>query len=72
VIGVRARLTLVAWCAVYPMVTALLGLFEPWLFGMPLWVKTFPVSLVMVPSMVYVVMPLAHSWIKADIVDPSV
>jgi antibiotic biosynthesis monooxygenase (ABM) superfamily enzyme len=50
------------------MVTAMLTLAEPWLDRLPLVARTFALTAVVVPAMVFVVMPaLTHafrSWLQ--------
>jgi len=55
----RHKMALLTWGAVYPLVTLLSYALEPLLAAMPIPVKTLAVSALMVPGMVYILMPHA-------------
>ena len=59
-LGRRHRLALLTWAGVYPLLTVIALLLEPLLDGLPLPLplRTFATSAVMVPAMVYGLMPL--------------
>jgi antibiotic biosynthesis monooxygenase (ABM) superfamily enzyme len=56
------------WFGVFPVVTAMLALAEPWLDRLPLVARTFALTGVVVPAMVFVVMPALtrafRSWLQ--------
>ena len=56
--GGKHRLALLTWAGVYPLLTVIALLLEPLLDGQPLPLRTFATSAVMVPAMVYALMPL--------------
>jgi antibiotic biosynthesis monooxygenase (ABM) superfamily enzyme len=66
----RLRLTILIWAAVYPLLTALLFLAGPLLEGLPLPLRTLPATLVLVPTLTYVILPLAHrhlhDWLRGS------
>ncbi|MDJ0740429.1 MAG: hypothetical protein QNJ91_11980 [Gammaproteobacteria bacterium] len=51
------RLVLLTWIGVYPVLTLIALVLEPWLSLVPVALRTLVMSLLMVPAMVYVVMP---------------
>lgn len=53
----RHRLPLLTWIGVYPVLTALTYAAEPLLSGAPTARRTLFVSAVVVPAMVYLIMP---------------
>jgi antibiotic biosynthesis monooxygenase (ABM) superfamily enzyme len=55
----RAKLAVVNWIAVYPVITLVLWLAGPLLKGLPLYLQTLAISLVLVTLMNLAVMPLA-------------
>ncbi|MEL7527137.1 MAG: hypothetical protein AAFN16_15270 [Pseudomonadota bacterium] len=55
----RNRMALLTWAVIYPMITSLLAVLEPFLAGMPLPVRSLVLTGILVPVMVYIVMPLA-------------
>lgn len=55
----RLRTALITWLVVYPMITALLAILEPWVSGWPMPLRTLLLSALMVPLMVLWAMPLA-------------
>lgn len=70
VIPNRHKLAILTWFIVYPLITVLLFFSEPLMTGWPVPVKTFVLTLVMVPVIVYVAMPFAtrilHDWLHDD------
>lgn len=58
-IGSRVRLALVTWTGVYPVLTLIALALEPVLTGQPVMLRTLIMSALMVPVMVFVVMPTA-------------
>ncbi len=65
----RHALALLTWAAIFPLITIVLFLTEPLLQGRPLVVRTFLVTALVVPTMVYAVMPaltrIALPWLRA-------
>jgi antibiotic biosynthesis monooxygenase (ABM) superfamily enzyme len=64
----RWKLATLSWFGVFPVVTAMLALAEPWLDRLPLVARTFALTGVVVPAMVFVVMPALtrafRSWLQ--------
>ena len=56
-VPVRHRLPLLTWIGVYPVLTLTALAAEPLFGNAPVAVRTFVMSAIMVPAMVYVVMP---------------
>lgn len=57
----RAKMAVVMWVSVYPTITALLWLLWPLVEGLPLPLRTLTLSVVMVPLMVWFIVP----WVTA-------
>ena len=55
----RHKLALLTWAVVYPLITGLLVVLEPWLTGLALPLRTLLLTAILVPAMVYLAMPLA-------------
>jgi antibiotic biosynthesis monooxygenase (ABM) superfamily enzyme len=53
----RYKMTIVSWLALYPAVTIIFWLFGPWLAPLPLVLRTFLVTVVLMILMSYVLMP---------------
>ena len=53
----RWKLATLTWFGVFPVATAMLALAGPWLDSLPLVARTFAITAVLVPAMVFVVMP---------------
>ncbi len=49
------------WLAAYPVITILLAALDPVLAGAPLALRTLIVTIIMVPVMVYVAVPLVRA-----------
>lgn len=60
----RARLALLVFCFVYPLVTGLLYLILPLMHDAPLYATTAIVCPVIVVSMIYAIMPLIHTRLR--------
>jgi antibiotic biosynthesis monooxygenase (ABM) superfamily enzyme len=62
------KLAALSWFGVFPVVTAMLALAEPWLDRLPLVARTFALTVAVVPAMVFVVMPALtrafRSWLQ--------
>jgi antibiotic biosynthesis monooxygenase (ABM) superfamily enzyme len=55
----RYKLAIVTWLAVYPTITAMLAAFEPLgLLQTPMPVRTLLLTIVLVPLMVFVLVPI--------------
>ncbi|MEM1033486.1 MAG: hypothetical protein AAF928_13145 [Myxococcota bacterium] len=54
------RQALVVWLCIYPTITLLLALFGPSLAALPLPLRTFVLTAVLVPLLTYVLVPRAH------------
>ena len=53
----RYKVALVTWVAIYPALTITLGALGPALAPLPLYVRTLVVTALLVPLMVYVLVP---------------
>jgi antibiotic biosynthesis monooxygenase (ABM) superfamily enzyme len=64
----RWKVAALTWFGVFPVVTAMLTLAGPWLDRLPLVARTFAITAVLVPAMVFVVMPALtrafRSWLQ--------
>ncbi len=57
----KLRSTFIVWIAIYPAITAMLSLFGDHLNEFPIWIRTLVLTSVLVPSMVYILIPF---WTK--------
>ncbi|WP_421979227.1 hypothetical protein [Roseibium sp.] len=55
----KHKMALITWLVVYPMITVLLAALEPVLSEAAMPLRTLVLSVIMVPAMVYGVMPFA-------------
>ena len=62
--GGKGRLALVTWIGVYPVLTLIALAVEPILSTLPIAIQTFIMSAIMVPVMVFAVMPALRRWIR--------
>lgn len=66
----KARMAILTWAVVYPLITGLLAVLDPVLTGLPMPLRTLVLSAIMVPIMVYLAMPAATSrlsnWLNAS------
>jgi len=64
----RYKLALLTWVAAYPVITVILGLIGPELADWPLGLRTLVVSLLMVATLTWLVMPmltrLLRPWLR--------
>ena len=64
----RYKTSVVIWLAIYPLVTLVQLLLGPWLSRFPVPVAALILTLLLVPLMTYVMMPLLErllgSWLK--------
>jgi uncharacterized protein len=62
----RWKLAALSWFGIFPVATAMLA--EPWLDRLPLVARTFAITAVLAPAMVFVVMPALtrafRSWLQ--------
>lgn len=59
----RWQLALITWLAIYPTITVMLALFEPLgLLNLPLELRTLALTVVLVPLMVFILVP-GLTWI---------
>jgi antibiotic biosynthesis monooxygenase (ABM) superfamily enzyme len=55
----RHKLALLTWIGIYPTITTVLTILSPFVFGkLPIPAITLIVTLIVVPTMTYVIMPL--------------
>lgn len=60
----KHKMELLTWMVLYPMITRLLVLLGPVVGHLALPVRTFLLTAIIVPTMVYLVMPIATSKLK--------
>ena len=64
----RYKLALLTWAAAYPVITVILGLLGPELATWPLGLRTLVVSVLMVATLTWLVMPaltrLLRPWLR--------
>jgi len=53
----KFKSALIVWIAIYPAITAMLIVFGEYLNRLPILLRTFIVTIVLVPVMVYVLIP---------------
>jgi antibiotic biosynthesis monooxygenase (ABM) superfamily enzyme len=53
----RYKIFLLTWLAIYPLITLIFWVFGPWLSALPLLLRTFLLTGVLVYLMTYLVMP---------------
>jgi antibiotic biosynthesis monooxygenase (ABM) superfamily enzyme len=56
-LGRLVRQSLLTWLAIYPVITLLLWLLGPSIAGLPLMVRTLILTVIMVPVMVFALVP---------------
>lgn len=56
----RWKSAIIIWLGIYPTITILLGVLGPYILPLqiPVYLKTLPITLLAVPIMVYLVLPL--------------
>ncbi len=57
----KLKSTFIVWIAIYPAITAILLLFGEYLDELPILVRTFILTIILVPLMVYLLIPF---WTK--------
>ena len=64
----RYKLALLTWAAAYPVITVILGLLGPEIANWPLGLRTLVVSVLMVATLTWLVMPgltrLLRAWLQ--------
>ncbi len=60
----RQKAVILNWLAAYPVITILLAVLDPILPDMPLPLRTLLVTVIMVPAMVYLVMPIVRAKVQ--------
>lgn len=60
--GGSGRLVTLTWVGVYPVLTFIALLLEPWLSPLSVWLQTLVMSSIMVPIMVLGVIPALKRW----------
>lgn len=53
----RYKQAIVTWLAVYPALTVTLYVLSPFTDGWPLWLRTLVVTILLVPVVVWVILP---------------
>ncbi|WP_299476068.1 hypothetical protein [uncultured Roseibium sp.] len=61
----KNKMAILTWLVVYPLITALLAVLEPLLSGIPMPLRSFVLTVIMVPAMVYLIMPTVTSKMSA-------
>lgn len=61
----KNKMAVLTWLVVYPLITTLLAVLEPLLSGMPMPLRSFVLTIIMVPAMVYLIMPTVTSKLSA-------
>jgi antibiotic biosynthesis monooxygenase (ABM) superfamily enzyme len=57
----RHRTALLTWAVVYPLVTGLLAVLDPFIGSLAMPIRTLVLTAIMVPVMVYLAMPIVTS-----------
>lgn len=57
------KMAVLIWLGIYPTITLVLALLSPYLADLPLPLKTLTLTLVVVPTMVFGVLPLLTRWL---------
>ena len=60
----KHKMALLTWMVLYPILTGLLALLGPIVGDLALPVRTFLLTAIMVPTMVYLAMPIATEHLK--------
>jgi antibiotic biosynthesis monooxygenase (ABM) superfamily enzyme len=59
----RHRATVITWLVVYPLITMLLYVFEPFMVSWPIPMRTLFLTAILVPIMVLWAMPNANQFV---------
>lgn len=60
----RWKTAIVVWIAIYPSITVLSWLAGPWLVTLPLMLRTMVVTGILVPLLVFVLLPFLHKALR--------
>jgi len=60
----RWKTAIVIWLGIYPTITTVFFLLQPFVAGFPLPLKTLCLTLIVVPIMVWVMLPLLQKILK--------
>lgn len=60
----KYKMAILIWLVVYPAINVLFFVFEKPLQNAPMPIKTLVISLILVPSLVYVFLPLMTKWFR--------
>lgn len=64
----KYKTAIVVWLAIYPLITLILWAFGPYLAQIPLALRTLLLTVILVPTMVYALIPLWQrllaKWLK--------
>lgn len=60
----RWKMAILIWLGIYPTITTVLWLLSPVIASLPLPLKTLCLTLVVVPTMVWVVLPFLQKRLK--------
>jgi antibiotic biosynthesis monooxygenase (ABM) superfamily enzyme len=67
----RYKIAVITWLAIYPALTVTLALLSPVLAPLPLFLRTLILTAVLVPIMVYVLVPAVHrllaGWLSSGV-----
>jgi uncharacterized protein len=67
----RYKIAVITWLAIYPALTVTIALLSPVLAPLPLFLRTLILTVVLVPIMVYVLVPtvqrLFAGWLSSDV-----
>jgi uncharacterized protein len=66
----RYKIAVITWLAIYPALTITLALLSPVLAPLPLFLRTLVLTVVLVPIMVYALVPAVQrifaGWLRSD------
>ncbi len=67
----RWKIAVVTWLGIYPSLVLILTLVRPLIVSFPFLIETLVLTLVLVPLMTFVVMPLLTGWFSGWLHSPS-
>lgn len=50
----------ISWLAIYPIISGIFLIFGDYLFGVPIFIRTFILTIILVPLLTYVILPLYY------------
>lgn len=53
----KLKKTIIVWVSIYPPLTIILAVFTEYLDALPLYLKTFILTIFLVPLMIYILIP---------------